>query len=365
MTMKRFFVAGLTAAAVLAAIGCGDTTKETEPIIRPVRFQKVESSSGKRLRTFSGVSKAQTETNLSFQVGGIVQTIDVREGQPIKKGDRIATLDTIDMTLKLEELRASMANARVQQETARSNLNRVRELYENNNIALSEYEAAKNQYASARATYQSKQKQLDLQKRQLSYGVLTAPTDGHVAEVPVEKNENASAGQLVASIISGSRMEVEVGMPGTLIHHIQQGIQASVRFAHDDKTYTGTVTRVSQVTSAASTYPVSVLLDEESDKLRPGMPAEVSFAFGDRGGAENGKILVPASAVAEDSQGRFVYLLEMGPEDGLATAHRHPVVVGELTGAGLEILDGLEDGQFIVISGISMITDQMKVRVSQ
>ncbi len=364
MTMKRILIAGLAAVAVLLPAACSDAPKEPEPIIRPVRFQKIEPSSGNRLRTFSGVSRAQTETNLSFQVGGIVQTIDVREGQQVKKGDRIASLDTIDMTLKLEELRASMENARVQQETARSNLNRVRELYENNNIALSEYEAAKNQYASTQATYESKQKQLDLQKRQLSYGTLVAPTNGHVAEVPVEKNENVSAGQLVASIISGARMEVEVGMPGTLIHHIRPGMQATVRFAHTQKAYTGTVTKVSQITSAASTYPVSVLLDQESEMLRPGMPAEVSFAFGDGNGAGNGKILVPASAVAEDSQGRFVYLLEMGPEEGFATVHRHPVAVGELTGAGLEILDGLEEGQFIVTSGISMISDQMKVRAA-
>ena len=252
----------------------------------------------------------------------------------MKKGDRVAAIDTIDLTLKLklEEARAEMENARVQQETARSNLNSIRELYENKNIALSEYEGAKNQYASAKATYESKQKQLDLQKRQLSYGELFSPTDGYVVEVPVEKNENVQAGQLIASIISGGKMEVEVGMPGAFINWVVPGLKTSVRFAHTSPSYTGVVTKVSHVASASSTYPVSVRLDQVTDEIRPGMPAEVSFAFDDEIGGQ--RIHVPAVAVAEDREGRFVYVLEMGPDAGFATAHRNPVTVGDLSGAG-------------------------------
>ncbi len=363
MTMKRFRMTGLTIIIALFLLGCSDESVAPKPVVRPVRYQKVEASAGNLMRTFSGVSKAETITNLSFQVGGIITTIDVEVGQAVKKGDRVAAIDTIDLTLRLEEARAEVENARVQQETARSNLNRIRELYENNNIALSEYEGAKNQYSSAKATYESKQKQLDLQKRQLSYGVLFSPVDGYVAEVPVEKNENVQAGQLVASIISGANMEVEVGMPGTFIQRVAPGLKTSVRFAHSPRPYTGVVTKVSHVASAASTYPVSVRLDQVTDEIRPGMPAEVTFAFDDDGGGK--RIHVPAVAVAEDRDGRFVFALTMGPEEGFATVHRTPVTVGELSGAGIEILYGLTEGEFIVTSGVSMITDQMKVRVPQ
>ncbi len=362
MTMKPILTAGMVSLALFFFIGCSEKSEEPEPVIRPVRYLKVEPSTGQRLRTFSGVSKAETETDLSFQVAGPVKAVNVKVGQRVKQGDQIAALDTTDIALKLEDARAGLENARVQQENARANLNRNRELYENNNVSLSDYEAAKNQYASAKATYASKQKQLDLQKRQLSYGVLLSPVDGDVADVPVEKNENVQAGQLIATIISDGNMEVEVGIPGSLIHRVKTGLTATVQFGHTRQPYSGVVSKVSRVSSAASTYPVSVRLDEITEKIRPGMPAEVSFAF-DGGGGDQ-KIFVPAGAVAEDSVERFVYVLEMGPEAGFATVHRHPVTVGELTGAGLEIREGLTEGQFIVTSGISTITDQMKVRVS-
>ncbi len=361
--MKQILIAGMMPLTLLFFTGCSDKAKEPEPIIRPVRYQKIEPAAGNRLRTFAGVSKAETETNMSFQVGGTILSIDVQVGQRVKKGDRIAELDTTDIALKLEDARASVENARVQQENARANLNRIRELYENNNIALSDYEAAKNQYASAKATYESKQKQLDLQQRQLSYGVLTSPVAGNVAEVPVEINENVQPGQLVASIISDSNIEVEVGIPGNFVHRIKTGSKATANFGRNTQSYSGVVSKVSRVSSAASTYPVFVRLDEVAETIRPGMPAEVSFAFDDDGGGK--KIFVPAGAVAEDNAERFVYVLEMGPEAGFATVHRNPVTVGELTGAGLEIRDGLAEGQYIVTSGISTITDQMKVRVSQ
>ena len=71
MTMKRIFIAGLTIVILLFPLGCTDESVESEPVVRPVRYQKVESLAGNILRTFSGVSKAETETNLSFQVGGL------------------------------------------------------------------------------------------------------------------------------------------------------------------------------------------------------------------------------------------------------------------------------------------------------
>ncbi len=362
MNRKTFFLTGMALLFAASYIGCSDETAEPEQIVRPVRYQQVQQSGGKMKRTFSGVSKAETETNLSFRVGGIILAINVEVGQRIKKGDLIAAIDTTDMTLQLEDARAGVENARVQLETAKSNLNRVRELYENNNIALSEYEGAKNQYASAKATHESKQKQLDLQKRQLSYGKLHAPVNGFVASVPVEKNENVQAGELVVSLTSGKNIDVEVGMPGAFIHLVQPGLSTTVRFPSDsNEQFSGIVSKVSHVSSASSTYPVTLRLDMVTEKIRPGMPAEVTFDFEDGNGAMN--IYVPGNAVAEDTHGRFVFVVVEGPEKGFAIVHKKPVKVGSLTADGFEILEGLTEGEFVVTSGISKITDGMKVRL--
>lgn len=344
--------------------GCSKESGEPEEVIRPVRYKQVQWSGGKMVRTFSGISKAETETKLSFRVGGVISAVNAEVGQRVKKGDIIASIDTTDMNLQLEEARAAVQNARVQQETAGSNLNRVRELYENNNIALSEYEGAKNQYASAQATYESLQKKFDLQKRQLSYGKLVAPVNGIVAEVPGGKNENVKAGEVVAVLTSGKNIDVEVGIPGALIHLVQPEMSTTVRFTSDPgEEFSGMVRKISHVSSASSTYPVTIRLDTVTEKVRPGMPAEVTFEF--KTGDDSIRLLVPGSAVAEDSQGRFVFVVKAGPEQGIAAVHRQPVKVGVLTANGFEILEGLNDGDLIVTAGISKITDGMKVRLSK
>ena len=96
--------------------------------------------------------------------------------------------------------------------------------------------------------------------------------------------------------------------------------------------------------------------------MRSGMAAEVAFRFGSATGTD--RILVPPFAVGEDRQGRFVFIAEP-TEPGLAIARRKAVRVGELTTEGLEILDGLSDGDLLINAGVSRIEDGLKVRLPE
>jgi multidrug efflux pump subunit AcrA (membrane-fusion protein) len=73
--------------------------------------------------------------------------------------------------------------------------------------------------------------------------------------------------------------------------------------------------------------------------------------------------VLPPIAVGEDEAGRFVWVLE-DAGDGTATVHRRAVTVGALTSDGLEIRDGLEDGERVVTAGVTRIHDGQKVRGS-
>jgi multidrug efflux pump subunit AcrA (membrane-fusion protein) len=90
------------------------------------------------------------------------------------------------------------------------------------------------------------------------------------------------------------------------------------------------------------------------------MAATVAFAFEAESSRE--RFIIPPVAVGEDRQGRYLYVLTP-TEPGFGTVHRRPVTVGELTGRGLEILEGLSDGELVVIAGISRIQDGQKVKV--
>lgn len=339
---------------------CSTEEPPPEEILRPVRYVVVVPSKAGRTRSFSGVAVSATETKLSFRVGGSLTSLRVKVGQQLKAGEVIAELDNRDLQLQLEEARAALLNARVQANTAKSNLTRIRELYENDNVSLSEYEQAKNSYAAASADLSARRKQFNLQKRQLQYSRLSSPVAGIITEVPVAINENVNAGEVVAVLSAGREIEVEASVPEAYIGEIETGKKVQVVFsALEERQFSGLVSKVGYTPSDYSTYTVTVRLDEPDAKMRPGMAADVRFAFA---GPGDSLLKVPSSAVAQDQDGNFVYLLEKGEEENVGIIKRRAVTVGELTREGFVVTEGLEQGDRVVTAGISKITSGMRVR---
>ncbi len=104
---------------------------------------------------------------------------------------------------------------------------------------------------------------------------------------------------------------------------------------------------------------MTVRLQRSDPAIRAGMAAEVGFSFE----ATNGdRVLVPPFAVGEDREGRFVFVAEP-LEPGIAVVRRKAVKVGELTTDGLEVFEGLDDGDLLITAGVSRIKDGLKVRL--
>jgi len=347
--------------SVTTLVACASEEPAQAPIIRPVRTQQVFSSGGTRIRTFSGTAQAGLESRLSFKVAGTLQVLNVNVGDHVKAGELIAELDPMDYRLQVEEAEASLERARADLRNAEAKYARVRALYENRNASRDDLDAARAGAESARAQVHSIQKRLELVGSQLRYTRLKAATDGAIAEVNVEVNENVQAGQTVVLLTSGARPEVEVAVPGILIAKVEEGSEVSVSLdAIPGKTFPAVVTEVGVGTGLSTTYPVTVKLKEDNPGVRPGMAAEVAFRFGSPGDRE--LYLVPPIAVAEDLEGRYVFVVEPGPE-GFGTTRRRPVAVGELREDGIEILEGVSDGDLVVIAGVSKIEDGQKVKL--
>lgn len=339
----------------LASYGCKQKEAEPTPVIRPVLTRQVFSTGGSRTRTFPGIAQAERESRLSFRIPGKIQRLDVKVGDRVRPGQLVAALDPEDYRLQVEETQASLDRARAESRNAEANYARVRALYENRNASRNELDGARAAAESAAAQVLAIQKRLELAQAQLSYTRLEAADEGAVAEVYAEVNENVQAGQPVVLLTGGSSIEVQVGVPEALISQVRPGDRVDVTFdAVPDRKLAASVVKVGVVSGASTTYPVTVRLDAPIPDVRPGMAAEVSFSFSPRPGSE--RFLVPAAAVSEDRQGRYVFIAEPGP-GGLATVRRQPVRVGELREDGLEILEGLRDGDLLIVAGMSRIAE--------
>lgn len=360
-------VATFLGIAVLC-VACGREEIAAEPKLRPVRTEVVTPSGEERLRTFSGTFRAGLESRLSFRVPGRVRQLPVAVGQSVSAGQLIAALDSRDYELQVQEVQASLTRALASKRNVDAERDRVRELYENDNASLSQWDQARAVAESAAAQVESLENRLELARRQLDYTRLTAPVAGAIATISVEVNENVQAGQPIVKLSSRSMTEVGVDLPGSVITAIREGDTALVECdALPGELFDAFVTEVGVTASGATTYPVTVQLAARNDRVRPGMAAEVTFRL-TSSDAEGDRIFVPAVAVGEDRDGRFVFLAE--PQDeGNAVVRRHPVTVGGLTKGDqhdrIEILAGLAEGDVIVTAGVRRLEDGRRVRLME
>jgi len=358
----KIICAMLACVVVLSILpACSTQEDETaEAPIRPVRYEQVSIGGEGRMRSFSGTAHASAESRISFKVSGTIKRVAVKVGDRVSKGDAIATLDTRDFVLQMQQVDASLQRAQAEERNANARYARSRQLYETNSASRNDLDAARAASESARASVKSAEKQLELVRRQLSYTKVYASGACSVATVNVEENENVQAGLTIAVLNCGDQKEVQVGVSEGFITRIHVGGACRVQFdALAGKVFTATVIEVGVSTSKnSSTFPVTVVLDEADPAVRTGMVAEVGFRIADEGE----QMTVPAFAVGEDRKGRYVFVVTPD-EEGLATVQRRAVSVGELTDNGILITHGLQDGEFIVTAGVSRIVDGQTVRL--
>lgn len=351
-------------ALALTAISCGESEPPPPKVMRPVRYEPVFATGGTRVRTFAGVAQAGVESDLSFKVAGTIERIPVKIGDEVRAGALIAKLDDQDYRLAMQQAQASLTRASAEARNAKASYDRVRALYEEGNASRTELDNARTASEAAAAQVSASEKQLELAQLQLGYCTLTAPVAGSIADVRADVNENVAAGQTISRLTSGGRSEVEVGVPEVLIGDVREGSTVEVVFdAIAGERFAATVTEVGiSSTGTSSTYRVTVLLDAEDSRIRPGMAAEVAFSFGT--GDTRERFIVPSVAVGEDRLGRYVYVLEHGADE-VGTVHRKAVEVGDLTSEGIEISSGLADGDLIVTAGVNRLADGDSVRVPE
>ena len=343
-------------------LSCGDGEQAVKKVVRPILHQEVGYLGGAKVRTFSGTARTDKIVNLSFRSGGIITRFDVQLGQRVKKGDLLGRLDNVQANLNYESALSSLNSAASQMNTAKLSLNRIRSLYEKGSASLSDFEAAKNSFRTAEQSYESTRRSVAIQKEQVNFGFLYAPEDGTIAAVNAEVDENVNPGQVVAILNAGTDMEISIGLPESVINFVRPGMNVEVDFpALGQSTFDAKISEISpSVDAGTSTYPVRVIVVNPSSAIRSGMAANVTFNLGSEKEAQK-TLIVPAHAVGEDSNGRFVFLVNTEGETTVVKKHR--VTIGPLTSDGFEIRSGLQAGERIAVAGLQTLLDGQQVRL--
>lgn len=348
---------------IVLFMNCGEKEVKEDIILRPVKYAEVSYLEGEKARSFSGTAQTEKIINLSFRSSGIITKLDMKLGQKVKKGQLLGTLDNVSARLSYESAVASENSSESQMSTSKLALNRMRILYEKGSASLSDYESAKNSYRTAVASLESAKRSVAIQQDQIQFGYLYAPEDGIISLVNSEVDENVSSGNVVGVLNAGTAIEIVLGLPESVINAVKKDMKVNVTFsAIPNKTFRAVITEVAPaIDSNTSTYPITVMVTDSDERIKSGMAATVTFEFPSDDILKD-FLIVPANAVGEDSNGRFVFLVE--ENDNNAKVKKQTITIGNLTPQGFEVKSGLKAGQKIATAGLQTLLDGQDVKLN-
>lgn len=360
----RYVLSVSVIVSALMLVSCSGDVVEEEKLVRPIKYEKVTYLDNINARTFSGISKTERVTQLSFRSTGVLSTFNISLGQVVKKGQLLASLDNVQALLNYENAVASKNSADSQMKTTKLNFDRVRVLYEKGASSLSDFESAKNSYRTAQQSYNSSVRSIAIQQDQIDYGNLYAPEDGVISAVYVEMNENIGIGQAIASLNSGAGMEISLGLPESVINGVQKGMKVKVDFTSlAGSEFDASVSEVSpSLDGDTATYPIIVVLDGPTELVKSGMSANITFNFeGQNTNNSKQRLIVPTEAVGEDDKGRFVFKIKTQGDNTIV--EKVKIEVGLLTARGFEVSAGLQRGDKVAVAGLQTLLNGQEVKL--
>lgn len=404
------------AAAIVGACagGCSQPAPKQVEVVRPVKTMVVMAGNGERTRVFPATVEASKRVELAFQVPGLLSNFPAREGQKVAKGELIGQLRQDEFRARLKSLqgqldraRATLASLRAGERreeqlrreaqvrqaaarlaNARAELNRVSPLVERRAIARSDFEVIETVYRVAEEDYKAAVQVAEkgtvgreedimaqegevrgLEARvveaniQLQDTTLSAPYDGVIAQRLAEEGQNVRAKEPVVRFQDVEEVEVVIDVPETVMAADIRAADIVSMVAElsgaPGLQFPLEVREITQVADPVTqTFKVRAAMQApEGIRTLPGMTATVTVRYR-RAEILGNRTLIPISAVMKDSQGDQVAWV-MGTD---STVSRRRVKVGEPTGSDIEIVEGLEPGDRVVVAGVSFLRDGMKIR---
>jgi len=291
-------------------------------------------------------------SNVSFLVSGKVIQVSPREGDYVRKGQLLASIDPTDYQLSLTTVTKQADMARIAFERAEDEHRRMKMLFDSKSIAPNDYEKYKSAYESNRQQYEQAIASEKISRKRLADAELHSPINGFISKRSIEPGATASAGLSVFEIVNLDTVEVSVGVPETDVHLVRVGQKATITLpAVPGESFDGVVRLVNiSADSGTRTFMTRISIPNPKHTLRIGMVAEARI----RGDKVVKMLTAPLEAIVRDPQSAtMVYVYY--PEQKRVYAKR--VEIGAPRERDLEIRSGLSGDEWIVLAGQTKLRD--------
>lgn len=330
----------------------GEKQEEVPP--RPV-LSMVAKSRILKTHGFTGTVEAKFSADLGFQVFGRIVSRDVQVGDVVRKGQELARLDATELELAVGKAEADIGSSLAKLELAKLNEQRQAKLLETNASTREQLEEAVQAREAAEAFVKQLRAGLAKAQEQLGYATLRAESDGVVSAISGEAGQVVAAGQPVVTIARLEARDAVVDIPDGFSEISGQGARFEVALqANPELKASGIVReRAPQADPATRTRRIRIELENPPSTFRLGSMVTATPSVSD-----DLSVWLPESAVGGEKGAEFVWVVDTKN----STVSRRPVKVRTSPGGGLEILDGVQEGERIVTAGVNTLKQAQTVR---
>lgn len=360
-------VAGV--AVTLAMASCGGEKQQQQAPAPQIATLTLSPSDATEESVYPATIKGKTDIDIRPQVTGFITKVHVDEGQHVRKGQALFTLDQVQYQAAVDNAIAAVNSAKTRVKTAQMTVDTKRQLLAKNIISDYEFQLADNDLQSANAALAQANAALTTARKNLAYTVVTAPSDGVVGTIPNREGSLASPSSVQPLTTISDNSDVYayfsltekdlLNMTANGSRSMAQAIDSipAVQLRLADGTvypFTGKVATVSGVidnsTGAAS---VRALFKNPSGMLRSGSTGAVIIPQ-----EQTGVIVIPQKATFELQDRRFVYVVN-DSNKVVST----PITVNPNTdGKNFVVTSGLQPGQRIAVEGVgTKLSDGMTI----
>jgi len=360
---RRLFILSFVLIAFSSSCAKKEEAKKPKPPVPVLAVKVIQKDVPMLLRAIGNVEAYSTVSVRSI-VAGEVTSVNFREGQDVKRGTLLFTIDPRPIQAELKRAESILAKDLVEAENAEVDSARYVDLYKKGMVSKQQHDQASTTGKSLRETVETDKAAIDSIKVQLGYTKIYSPIEGRTGVLNVNRGNIVKANDLPMVVINQIRpVYVTFSVPEKSLTDIQQLMskgRLKVEARINGDTGPAAVGYLSFIDNGVdvgtNTIKLKATFDNADRRLWPGRFVDVLMMLSVRSGAT----VAPNSAILTGQKGQYVFVMK--PDN---TVESRPVVIGVTQDDMTLIEQGLKPGETVVTDGQVRLVPGAKVEIKQ
>jgi len=279
---------------------------------------------------------------------GTLEKVFVSEGQNVKKGQLLAEINDSGLNEQYEQMV-------IQAEFTKENFERTQRLWDNNI-------GSEMQYLKSKTDYEASKKMVDQMKDRLSKTKIYAPFDGEIDEIISNVGSNLIPGvSQILRLVNLDIIYAESFVSEKYISFIGEGTEAIVQIPLLNMEYRSSINQTGNFINPSNrTFRIEVPVENFDNRIKQNLDAKIKINIYKKDDA----IVIPLRIVREDALGKnFVYVMSEDNKEGVYLTSKQFVKLGNKSEEKVEVTEGLDIGDIVVLEGAYSVEDSQRVKL--